>query len=114
MKIENTRYGFHEKMFDIVINIALVLAISAYFGLSQYSSNDLNDLYYYIKIYVCLYLIWRFNPLRSHYELTNLDIKIAFNAGLFILATTTLSEYLKTIENDAINVLKNLRHGEIA
>jgi len=107
MKIENNTYGFHEKMFDIIINIILILAICAYFGFSQYS-KEMNNLYYYIKIYVCLYLIWRFNPLRSNYELTKLDIKIAFNAGLFILATTALSEYLKNIENDTITKLKKL------
>lgn len=109
MKIENTTYGFQEIIFDIVINVALILAIAAYFGFSQLSSTDLDNLYYYIKIYICLYLIWRFNPLRSKYEFTHLDIKIAFNAGLFILATTALSQYLKTVENDTINVLKNLR-----
>ena len=103
MKIENTTYSFQEKIFDFVINISFVLLISAYFGFYQYDSKNLDTLYYYIKIYVCLYLIWRFNPLRSKYELTKLDVKIAFNAGLFILATTTLSAYLKTIVIDQTN-----------
>jgi len=111
MKIENNTYGFQEKMFDIIINIAFLLAICAYFGFSQYS-KELNDLYYYIKIYVCLYLIWRFNPLRSNYELTKLDIKIAFNAGLFILATTALSEYIKNIENETVTKFKKLKMNQ--
>jgi hypothetical protein len=42
-------------------------------------------------------LIWRFNPLRSSYEFTTLDAKIAFNGGIFLLTTTALNQYLKTI-----------------
>ena len=108
MKIENTTHSFQEKMFDIIVNIALVLAICVYFGFYQYSSRDLSNLYYYMKIYICLYLMWRFNPLRTNYEFNSLDVKIAFNAGLFILATTVLSEYLKIIEKDTVIELKKI------
>ena len=38
--------------------------------------------------------MWRFNPLRTHYEFTDLDRKIAFSAGMFILTTTALNQYL--------------------
>ena len=38
--------------------------------------------------------MWRFNPLRTHYEFTDLDRKIAFSAGAFILTTTALNQYL--------------------
>ena len=38
--------------------------------------------------------MWRFNPLREKPEFTELDRKIAFSAGLFILTTTALNQYL--------------------
>jgi hypothetical protein len=59
---------------------------------------------YYIRIYICLFLIWRFNPLRENYEFTKLDRKIAFSAGLFILTTTALNQYLEQLKE----LLKNL------
>jgi hypothetical protein len=61
----------------------------------------LDYLDYYVRIYICLFLIWRFNPLRSTYEITSLDIKIAFNSGVFLLTTTALNQYLKRITDDA-------------
>jgi hypothetical protein len=56
-----------------------------------------------VKIYVALFLIWRFNPYR-HVKFTSLDKKIAFNAGLFVLfATTSINQifiaYLKEYKN---------------
>jgi hypothetical protein len=44
-------------------------------------------------------LIWRFNPFRTYYEFTDLDRKIAFSSGLFILTTTTLNKYLLFFED---------------
>ena len=57
-------------------------------------------------IYICLFLIWRFNPLRSKFHFTSLDAKISFNAGLFILASTALNQYVKYIEVDIISKIK--------
>lgn len=87
-----------EKFFDLFILTSYFLIIVSYLGLSQLAPKFLDDMDYYIKIYVCLFLIWRFNPLRSHYEFTSLDAKIAFSAGLFILTTTALNKYITTIK----------------
>jgi hypothetical protein len=43
--------------------------------------------------------MWRFNPLRTHYEFTDLDRKIAFSAGAFILTTTALNQYLEDFKS---------------
>ena len=58
-----------------------------------------DDVAFYMRIYICLFLIWRFNPLRQFFVnkpivFTNLDRKIAFSAGLIILSTTVIKEYL--------------------
>ena len=66
----------------------------SYIGISASAPKYLDSLDYYIRIYICLFLIWRFNPLRSHYEFTDLDRKIAFSAGVFVLTTTALNEYI--------------------
>ena len=63
---------------------------------------------YYVRIYICLFLIWRFNPLREHYEFTDLDRKIAFSAGLFILSTTALNKYIESVKNKAYEILKKV------
>jgi hypothetical protein len=83
-----------ERLFDIIIYTSYFLIILSSFGLSETAPKYLQSLHYYIRIYICLFLIWRFNPLRSSYEFTDLDRKIAFSAGLFILTTTALNKYL--------------------
>jgi hypothetical protein len=101
MIIKHKLHFFQEFLFDIIINVAFFLLIISILGFSQYSQKYLDHLDYYIRIYICLFLIWRFNPLRSTYEITSLDIKIAFNSGVFLLTTTALNQYLKRITDDA-------------
>jgi hypothetical protein len=85
---------FQEYFFNSFIIITYILLILSFLGLSDSAPKYLNTLDYYIRIYICLFLIWRFNPLRSNYEFTDLDRKIAFSAGAFILTTTALNQYL--------------------
>lgn len=88
-----------EKFFDLFIITSYFLIVISYLGLSHLAPKFLDDIDYYVKIYVCLFLMWRFNPLRSHYEFTRLDAKIAFSAGLFILTTTALNKYIDQIKS---------------
>jgi hypothetical protein len=92
-------YGIQEKLFDIFIIISWILIIISALGFSQDASKFLQDLDYYVRIYICLFLIWRFNPFKTHYEFTELDRKIAFSAGMFILTTTALNQYLENFKN---------------
>ena len=87
-------HDFQEMLFNISIYVTYFLIIISSLGLSLSAPKYLQSLDYYVRIYICLFLIWRFNPLRSNYEFTDLDRKIAFSAGVFILTTTALNEYL--------------------
>jgi len=89
-----TIHKYQERIFNLIIYASYFLIIISALGLSESAPKYLSDLDYYVRIYICLFLIWRFNPLRSHYEFTDLDRKIAFSAGVFILTTTALNEYL--------------------
>ncbi len=99
---------FQEKTFDFVIKISFILLLVTLFGFSQKAPEYLSTLDYYLKIYICSFLIWRFNPLRSKFQFTNLDAKISFNAGLFILASTALNEYVKFVEVDIVSKIKEV------
>jgi len=89
-----TLHYFQDRLFTFLIYASYILIILSSFGLSQSAPQYLQYLDYYVRIYICLFLMWRFNPLRTHYEFTELDRKIAFSAGAFILTTTTLNQYL--------------------
>ena len=92
-------HKYQELLFDIIIYISYILIIVSSLGLYADAPQYLSTIDYYVRIYICLFLIWRFNPLRTTTKFTNLDKKIAFNAGVFILTTTALNQYLETIKS---------------
>lgn len=94
-----TLHKYQERLFNILSYVSYILIIISSLGLSFKAPKYLSDVDYYIRVYICLFLIWRFNPLRRKYEFTELDRKIAFSAGLFILTTTALNEYLVKIKD---------------
>jgi len=95
-----------EKFFDVSIFISYFLIIFSLFGLSNSAPKFLQTIDYYIRIYICLFLIWRFNPLRRKYEFTDLDRKIAFSAGVFVLTTTALNTYIEKFKEFVKNSLQ--------
>lgn len=87
-------HKFQENIFDFTFLIIYILYFAIALGLSATAPKYLSFLDYYLKIYVSLFLIWRFNPFR-HVKFTSFDKKIVFNAGIFVLfATTSINEIL--------------------
>jgi hypothetical protein len=95
----DSAYNFQAKIYDKIIYFTYFLMIVSALGMSEYAPNYLSHLNNLVKIYVCLFLIWRFNPLRKQVKFHDLDRRIAFSAGIFILTTTVLNEYLIQFKN---------------
>jgi hypothetical protein len=90
----NKLHRIQDTFYNYAINASYLLIIFSFMGISTLAPIYLNYLDYYIRIYICLFLMWRFHPFCANYEFTDLDRKIAFSAGVFILTTTALNEYL--------------------
>jgi hypothetical protein len=88
-------HNFQTKAYSIIMYVTWALYISMILGLSANAPQYLDDLQYYVKIYVSLFLILRFNPFRK-VRFTELDGRIAFSAGLFLLATTAINTIVQT------------------
>ena len=86
-------YHFQYTAFSFVIYLTWILYIIILLGLSENAPQYLDDLEYYVKIYVSLFLLYRFNPFRR-VQFTKLDSKIAFSAGFFLFATTAIEGIL--------------------
>jgi hypothetical protein len=86
-------YEFQDKVFDYVTVFIYILYIVIAFGLSTSAPKYLDDLLFYTKMYISLFLIYRFNPFTLS-KFTPLDAKIAYNAGIFLLFTTVLNSVL--------------------
>jgi hypothetical protein len=94
-------YVFQSQAFSFIMYLTWVLYFIILLGLSAKAPQYLNNLQYYVKIYVSLFLILRFNPFRQT-RFTKLDASIAFSAGMFLITTTAIDKivitYLKDIK----------------
>jgi hypothetical protein len=80
-------HKIQEKMFDITLYTTYVLYFAILFGLSVNAPRYLYILDFFFKLYISLFLIWRFNPFRT-VPFTSLDKKIIYNAAIFLLIIT--------------------------
>jgi hypothetical protein len=98
---EKNLYVFQSQAFSFIMYLTWVLYFIILLGLSAKAPQYLNNLQYYVKIYVSLFLILRFNPFRQT-KFTKLDASIAFSAGMFLITTTAIDKivitYLKDIK----------------
>jgi len=98
MKIDE----FQHRAFNFVVYVSYFLYFLIAFGLMATAPEYLAKLQSYIKLYVSIFLIIRFNPLRK-LEFSELDKKVSFSAGVFLFTTTTITEilikYLTEIKN---------------
>ena len=84
---------FQNIIFNIIIVFTYTCVALTVLGISPNAASYLASVDYYVKIYVSLFLLLRFNPFR-HITFTDLDRKIAFTAGVFIFTTTTVNQLL--------------------
>lgn len=85
---------FQEIVYDYVTFFSFLLYLVVFFGLSISAPQYLNWLDYGIKFYVCIFLIFRFNPFRKFIHFTTLDRKIVFTAAILLMTSTFLGTFL--------------------
>jgi hypothetical protein len=96
-----------ESFFNFLILFSYFVLFSSFFGLSLIAPHFLNLFETYVKLYICLSLLIRFNPLRNA-KFNSLDRKIAFSAGLLLLSSTILNSYkIKLIHFAETHFIKN-------
>ncbi len=98
---------FQLKVFTLTIWITWLLYIVIALGLSVRAPDYLDTLQYYVKIYICLFLMYRFNPLRR-VRFTSLDAKIAFSAGVFLFTTTYINVIIQSYLKEISGFIKQL------
>lgn len=88
MNIQKT----HEQFFNFTIYLSYFLYFVAYFGLISKAPQYVQLLQTFVKLYISLYLVIKFNYFSS-LKFDQSDKKIAFNAGLFLLTTIIFGDF---------------------
>ena len=102
--IKHALYHVQSNLFNIFILTNYLSYIALAIGIKIISPDNLNTLDYYTKIYISLFLLFRFNPFRK-IEFNELDRKIAFSAGIFLITTTFINDIVQKYAHIAITSL---------
>ena len=83
----------HEYIFDITVFLIHAGYIAMAVGALSQEPRILSIIDYWIKVFVGLFLLYRFNP-YVHIKFTDFDRKVVFSAGMFVFVTTVVNTYL--------------------
>ena len=98
----------YETIFTYALYGSYILYIIVLFGITTLAPEYLNTLRNFIKIYISLILIIKFNPfIKYNKYLSEFDKKLVFSAGIYLLFTTSIIEIIET-NIDKIPVLDTL------
>ena len=95
-----------EKGYRYLIYASYFLYIVSFLGISFIAPEYHNLLIEIIKIYVCLLLIFKFNPFGNK-ECTKLDRELAFSAACFLILTTVLGQAAEYYTDNIVNKVKS-------
>lgn len=88
----------YENLFSISIFLLYVLYFLILFNIYENSNiklqEHLENLKFFLKVFVCSILIIRFNPIFDKNKFTEFDRRLVFSASLFLLGTTTFTDYI--------------------
>jgi len=80
-------------VFDMTMLIIHVAYIAVAFGILQKEPKYLSIIDYWVKVFVGVFLVWRFNPYFPA-KFTDFDRRVVFSAGVFMFITTVVNTYL--------------------
>ena len=93
----------------LTITIMHILYIALFFGFLNISPGYIQTLNIGIQLFIGLFLIFRFHPLRTH-EYKKYDSRIIFGSGIFLLTNLGFIQALKHfIAEDAKIITTSLR-----
>ena len=106
----NVQYWFLT-YFSYVTRFLLVLYI---IGATNVKSKTVLNINFYVKLFLGIFLVYRFSSRREHaIKFTDLDRKIAYSAGLYIIVLSfsdLLASITEITRSHVIQFLKSLKN----
>lgn len=83
----------HERIFYIIVYCIYALYILIFTGFHVYELDEyINTLNAIMRLYVCGFLLYRFNPFRSSNEFSEFDRTIVFTSAMFLFLTISATQ----------------------
>ena len=94
--------SWHRRAFIYGLYLSYILYIIALLGITTLKPEYLDTLESILKYYICAILIIKFNPFVKPSN-KEFDRLIAFEAGIFLLLTTTATSFVQKYIQDNIS-----------
>ena len=87
------------RFYQTAIIVLYVCYFLIFFGIYQINPLYVRVLSLFIHLFVCGFLLWRFNPFKTHHELGHGDSQIIFASAIILLTNVIASEVSIYIQN---------------
>jgi hypothetical protein len=105
-KTDDVVEGVKKPTFLVTMGITYITYIFLFLGISYLLPSYIRVISNILHSVICLFLIYKFNPLRSIQQITETDKNLIFFAALFILMSTSITEFAISFFNSMKKVLK--------
>jgi hypothetical protein len=89
----------YKQLFTVATVLLTIGYVAVIFGLHDDYARYLDIADFWVKVYIALYLLWRFNPFFPA-VFNDFDRRIVFSAGLFMFTVTIVESYFKSYLNE--------------
>jgi len=96
-------YNVQIRTFKLFIISTYAFYISTAIGIGFINPEWYSHLDIFMKIYIGVFLMYRFNPFRTNIQFTDLDRMISFSAGVFIFSMFFINTFIKPLFEKYIN-----------
>jgi hypothetical protein len=93
--------------FLFTIGITYVSYIFIFLGISYLLPTYIRAISNVMHLVICLFLIYKFNPLRKNQQLTETDSNLIFFIAVFIILSTGITEFALAFFDSLKNVFKD-------
>jgi len=83
----------HHYVFDTSVLFLHVVYILVAFGFLENEPEYLSAIDYWVKVFMAIFLLWRFNP-WAKIAFSDFDRRVVFSAGMFLFTVTIVNNYL--------------------
>lgn len=105
-KADNVMENIKKPTFLFTMGITYISYIFIFLGVSYLLPNYIRTISNVMHLLICLFLIYKFNPLRSTQQITDTDKNMIFFAALFIIMSTSITEFALSFFNSLKKVFK--------
>ena len=94
MNIENGLEHIKKPVYIGMMVVLYILYIGIYFGLTFASTEYIAILSKMIRLFICVFLIIRFNPFKSQHALREFDETIIFASAILLLTDLGITQFV--------------------